>query len=148
VSRLTSALGATVSLDQLEHDPHPTLARLREREPVAWIPPLNGWLVTRYDLVLAAMRDPGAFHRRRPAVLDRPGARRPRAGHGEHPARTLATVPLPHPDPQRRRAQREPVQPLPPRDVPSLRTQTHSDFNHADMKVYRARLRKAGACPT
>jgi N-acetylmuramoyl-L-alanine amidase len=33
-------------------------------------------------------------------------------------------------------------------DVPSLRTQTHSDFNHADMKVYRARLRKAGACPT
>jgi beta-N-acetylhexosaminidase len=33
-------------------------------------------------------------------------------------------------------------------DVPSLRTQTHSDFNHADMNVYRARLRKAGGCPT
>lgn len=31
-------------------------------------------------------------------------------------------------------------------DVPSLRTQTHSDFNHADMNVYRARLRKAGGC--
>jgi N-acetylmuramoyl-L-alanine amidase len=31
-------------------------------------------------------------------------------------------------------------------NVPSLRTQTHSDFDHADMQVYRARLRAAGAC--
>jgi N-acetylmuramoyl-L-alanine amidase len=31
-------------------------------------------------------------------------------------------------------------------DVPSLRTQTHSDFNHADMQVYRSRLRRAGGC--
>ena len=31
-------------------------------------------------------------------------------------------------------------------DVPSLRTQTHSDFNHADMQVYRARLAAAGGC--
>jgi N-acetylmuramoyl-L-alanine amidase len=31
-------------------------------------------------------------------------------------------------------------------NVPSLRTQTHSDFNHADMQVYRARLRAAGGC--
>jgi N-acetylmuramoyl-L-alanine amidase len=29
-------------------------------------------------------------------------------------------------------------------DVPSLRTQTHSDFNHADMQVYRRRLASAG----
>ena len=32
-------------------------------------------------------------------------------------------------------------------DVVSLRTQTHSDFNHADMQVYRARLRALGGCP-
>jgi N-acetylmuramoyl-L-alanine amidase len=31
-------------------------------------------------------------------------------------------------------------------DVASLRTQTHNDFNHADMQVYRARLRAAGGC--
>ncbi|HEX3692549.1 MAG TPA: peptidoglycan recognition family protein [Solirubrobacteraceae bacterium] len=31
-------------------------------------------------------------------------------------------------------------------DVPSLRTQTHSDFDHADMQVYRARLRNLGSC--
>ncbi len=31
-------------------------------------------------------------------------------------------------------------------DVPSLRTQTHSDFDHADMNVYRRRLAAAGGC--
>lgn len=31
-------------------------------------------------------------------------------------------------------------------DVPSLRTQTHSDFAHADMRIYRARLRAMGPC--
>jgi N-acetylmuramoyl-L-alanine amidase len=31
-------------------------------------------------------------------------------------------------------------------NVVALRTQTHSDFNHADMRVYRTRLRAAGAC--
>lgn len=33
-------------------------------------------------------------------------------------------------------------------DVASLRDQTHSDFNHADMQVYRRRLRAVGPCPT
>jgi len=32
-------------------------------------------------------------------------------------------------------------------DVVSLRAQTHSDFNHADMQVYRRRLRALGGCP-
>jgi N-acetylmuramoyl-L-alanine amidase len=31
-------------------------------------------------------------------------------------------------------------------NVPALRTQTHSDFNRADMNVYRRRLRAAGGC--
>ena len=31
-------------------------------------------------------------------------------------------------------------------DVASLRNQTHSDFNHADMHVYRRRLRALGGC--
>jgi cytochrome P450 len=54
-------IGASVTLEQLEDDPHPVLARLREREPVSWIPALRGWLVTRYDLALAVMRDSGSF---------------------------------------------------------------------------------------
>jgi N-acetylmuramoyl-L-alanine amidase len=32
-------------------------------------------------------------------------------------------------------------------NVVSLRTQTHSDFNHADMQTYRRRLRALGGCP-
>lgn len=31
-------------------------------------------------------------------------------------------------------------------NVSLLRTQTHSDFDHADMQVYRARLRRGGSC--
>jgi len=54
-------LGAAVTLDQLEGDPHPLLARLRREEPVSWIAALDGWLITRYDLVVAAMRDDRRF---------------------------------------------------------------------------------------
>jgi N-acetylmuramoyl-L-alanine amidase len=32
-------------------------------------------------------------------------------------------------------------------DVIALRTQTHGDWNHADMQIYRARLRALGGCP-
>src|SRR5919198_4551085 len=54
-------IGASVTVEQLAADPHSHLARLREREPVSWLPALDGWLVTRRDLALAAMRDPDTF---------------------------------------------------------------------------------------
>jgi cytochrome P450 len=54
-------IGAAVTLDELDRDPHPVLARLRENEPVSWLPTLDGWLVTRYDLALTAMRDHETF---------------------------------------------------------------------------------------
>ena len=54
-------IGAAATLEELERDPHPLLARLREREPVSWLPALGGWLVTRRDLALAAMRDAETF---------------------------------------------------------------------------------------
>jgi cytochrome P450 len=54
-------IGDAATLEELEADPHPLLARLRETEPVSWVPVLGAWLVTRRDLVLQAMRDPGAF---------------------------------------------------------------------------------------
>jgi cytochrome P450 len=37
------------------------LARLRAHEPVAWLPALDGWLVTRRDLALQVMRDADSF---------------------------------------------------------------------------------------
>jgi cytochrome P450 len=54
-------LGAEVTLEALEADPHPVLARLREREPVSWVPVLGGWLVTSYEEALRVMRDPAGF---------------------------------------------------------------------------------------
>jgi cytochrome P450 len=46
-----------VTLDDLERDPHPTLARLREAHPVAWVPALGMWMITSRALALAAMQD-------------------------------------------------------------------------------------------
>ncbi|MGN6870523.1 MAG: cytochrome P450, partial [Solirubrobacteraceae bacterium] len=54
-------IGAAVTLEQLENDPHPLLARLRSSEPVSWLPALQGWLVTRHDLAMAVMRDASTF---------------------------------------------------------------------------------------
>jgi cytochrome P450 len=56
-----ATLGADVTLEQLDRDPHPVLARLREREPVAWLPALDGWLVTSYELALVVLRDAETF---------------------------------------------------------------------------------------
>src|SRR5436189_5277264 len=54
-------IGAAARLEELDLDPHPLLARLREREPVSWLPALGGWLVTRRDLALQAMRALATF---------------------------------------------------------------------------------------
>jgi cytochrome P450 len=54
-------LGAAATLEELEADPHPLLARLREREPVTWLAALDAWVVTRRDLALDVMRDAETF---------------------------------------------------------------------------------------
>ena len=54
-------LGGALTIEQLQDDPHPYLARLREAEPVSWVPALNGWLVTRRDLCVEVMREAATF---------------------------------------------------------------------------------------
>jgi cytochrome P450 len=54
-------IGATATLPELEGDPHPLLTRLRAREPVSWLPALNGWLVTQRDLAIGVLRDSATF---------------------------------------------------------------------------------------
>jgi cytochrome P450 len=54
-------IGRSATLRELEADPHPLLARLRAAEPVSWLDVRGGWLVTRYDLAVAVMRDPATF---------------------------------------------------------------------------------------
>jgi cytochrome P450 len=51
----------SVTLADLEADPHPALARLRAAGPACWVPVLGAWLVTGYDLALEVLRDTRTF---------------------------------------------------------------------------------------
>jgi cytochrome P450 len=54
-------IGAAVTIEELDRDPHEIHARLRAAEPVSWLSALDGWLITRHDLALAAMRDADTY---------------------------------------------------------------------------------------
>jgi cytochrome P450 len=54
-------IGADATLEELELDPHPLLARLRAEEPVSWLPALGAWVVTSRALALQVMRDAATF---------------------------------------------------------------------------------------
>jgi hypothetical protein len=43
------SVGASITLEELERDPYPVYARLREAEPISWVPAVQLWLVTRHD---------------------------------------------------------------------------------------------------
>jgi cytochrome P450 len=55
------SIPAQLSLAELDRDPHAGLARLRAQSPVAWVPGLDGWLVTGYAEAVAVMRDSRTF---------------------------------------------------------------------------------------
>src|ERR1700683_2231445 len=48
-------------LDLLDKNPYPLLRQLREADPVCWVPELNAWLVTRYDLAVEVLKNSGSF---------------------------------------------------------------------------------------
>jgi cytochrome P450 len=48
----------TVTLAELEENPHPFLASIR---PIGWVEPLGGWLVTGRELAIEVMRDDESF---------------------------------------------------------------------------------------
>jgi cytochrome P450 len=48
-------------LAELDENPYPLLKKLRETRPVCWLPELNAWLVTRYDLAVTVLRDSRSF---------------------------------------------------------------------------------------
>jgi len=54
-------LGAAVELAELDRDPYPVFARLREKEPITWLPALNMWYVTRYEDVRTIILDTERF---------------------------------------------------------------------------------------
>src|ERR1700751_3987734 len=48
-------------LAELDENPYPLLKKLRDTRPVCWLPELNAWLVTRYDLAVTVLRDAASF---------------------------------------------------------------------------------------
>lgn len=56
-----SALAASITVEALEDDPYPIYARLRAEEPVAWVPAVNLWLVTRASDVEFVTTHPDLF---------------------------------------------------------------------------------------
>ena len=54
-------IGESITLDDLETDPYPIYARLRDDEPVAWVPAVGLWLVTRFEDVQHVDQAPEVF---------------------------------------------------------------------------------------
>jgi cytochrome P450 len=54
-------VGTSIALEELERDPYPIYARLRDEEPVSWVPAVGLWLVTRYDDVRNVDLSPQTF---------------------------------------------------------------------------------------
>lgn len=54
-------VGDEVTLEELERDPYPIYARLRDEEPVSWVPAVQLWLVTRYEDVRTVDLSPERF---------------------------------------------------------------------------------------
>ena len=55
------SLGEHVTLEELELDPYPIYERLRDEEPVSWVPAVQLWLVTRYEDVRTVALEPERF---------------------------------------------------------------------------------------
>ena len=53
--------GEQITLEELERDPYPIYARLRDEEPVSWVPAVQLWLVTRYEDVRTVDLSPELF---------------------------------------------------------------------------------------
>lgn len=52
---------SAVTVDELERDPYPIYATLREQAPVAYMPCLDTWMITRWDDVITACTSPQTF---------------------------------------------------------------------------------------
>jgi len=50
-----------ITVADLDRDPYPLYARMRAQHPVAWVPAVNLWLVTRWDDVQRVAKDEATF---------------------------------------------------------------------------------------
>lgn len=86
-------IGETITLDELERDPYPVYARLRDNEPVTWVPAVQLWLVTRHDDVRAVDLAPEVFTAATdPSTLNRTMGTNMLGSEGSHQAWVRAVV--------------------------------------------------------
>jgi cytochrome P450 len=77
--------GETISLGDLEADPYPIYARLRDEEPVSWVPAAQLWLVTRWDDVRSVDLSPEIFTAETdPSTLNRTMGKNMLGSEGPH----------------------------------------------------------------
>jgi cytochrome P450 len=77
--------GETISLEDLEGDPYPIYTRLREEEPVSWVPAVQLWLVTRWDDVRSVDLRPDVFTAETdPSTLNRTMGKNMLGSEGPH----------------------------------------------------------------
>jgi cytochrome P450 len=55
--RVRFPLGHGITLEELERNPYPVFARLREHEPISWVAALNMWYAVGYENVRTALLD-------------------------------------------------------------------------------------------
>jgi cytochrome P450 len=77
--------GETISLEDLEGDPYPIYTRLRDVEPVSWVPAVQLWLVTRWDDVRSVDLSPDVFTAETdPSTLNRTMGKNMLGSEGPH----------------------------------------------------------------
>ncbi|WP_413797117.1 cytochrome P450 [Streptomyces iranensis] len=60
-SSAPASLSATITISELDTDPFPVYERLRDGEPVSWVPAAHAYLVTRWEDVHRICRDTETF---------------------------------------------------------------------------------------
>lgn len=119
---MTAAPAGPVAFDPFEpgfaESPYEQYRRLREHDPVHWSELLDGWVVTRFDDVVAVLRDPTVSveldNARSTGVIEVQRARQRRSGR---PSDTLVL----RDDPDHQRLRKLLQRPFGPRPVEALR---------------------------
>jgi cytochrome P450 len=86
-------IGETITEEALETDPYPIYARLREEEPVSWVPAVELWLVTRWADVEYVDKHPAVFTGETdPSTLNRTFGRNLLGSEGEYHERIRSII--------------------------------------------------------
>lgn len=86
-------MGTAITLEELERDPYPLYARLREEEPVSYVDAVGLWLVTRWDDVNTVDKTPDVFTgETEPSTLNRTFGKNLLGSEGAYHDRVRAVI--------------------------------------------------------